>query len=135
MSTSSKRRMLVLCTYLGPVAFGLAGFAAPVGAQNAAAPAVSQSDTFTASATAVSATQGANSVADEELRNRVQAALHSDPYFYDQHVGVSVENGVVVLRGFVFSGWDLRDAMRIARRAADKRLVVDDLSIEVGGRR
>jgi osmotically-inducible protein OsmY len=134
MSTSSKRRMLVLCTYLGPVAFGLAGFAAPVGAQNAM-PAVSQSDTITASTTTVSAAQGANSVTDEELRNRVQAALHSAPYFYDQHVKVSVENGVVVLRGFVFSDWDLRDAMRIASRAADERRVVDDLSIEVGGRR
>ena len=134
MSTSSKRRMLVLCTYLGPVAFGLAGFAAPVGAQNAVTPAVTQSDPITA-ATALSATQGANSVTDEELRNRVQAALHSDPYFYDQHVGVSVEDGVVVLRGFVFSGWDLRDAMRIASRAADGKRVVDDLSIEVGGRR
>jgi osmotically-inducible protein OsmY len=65
----------------------------------------------------------------------VQTALHSDPYFYDQHVSVSVDNGVVVLRGFVFSDWDLRDAMRIASRAADARRVVDDLSIEVGGRR
>jgi osmotically-inducible protein OsmY len=135
MSTSSKRRMLVLSTYLAPVAFGLAGFAAPVGAQNAATPAVSQSDTTAASAIAVSATQGANAVTDEELRNRVQTALHSDPYFYDQHVEVSVENGVVMLHGFVFSGWDLRDALRIASRAADQRRVVDDLSIEVGGRR
>jgi osmotically-inducible protein OsmY len=69
------------------------------------------------------------------LRKRVQAALHSDPYFYDEHVTVSVENGVVVLRGFVFSDWDLRDAIRIASRAADARRVVDDLSIEMGGRR
>ena len=72
---------------------------------------------------------------DEELRKRVQAALHSDPYFYDEHVSVSVENHVVMLRGFVFSDWDLRDAIRIATRAAGERRVVDDLSIEVGGRR
>ena len=84
---------------------------------------------------AASAAQGADSVTDEELSKRVQAALHSDPYFYDEHVTVSVENGVVVLRGFVFSDWDLRDAIRIASRAADARRVVDDLSIELGGRR
>jgi osmotically-inducible protein OsmY len=135
MSISSKKRMLVLGTYLGSVASGLAGIAAPVSAQDAVAPAVRQSDSVTASATPVSATQGANVVTDEELRNRVQAALHSDPYFYDQHVTVSVENGVVVLRGFVFSDWDLHDAIRIASKAADKRRVVDDLSIQQGGRR
>jgi osmotically-inducible protein OsmY len=130
MNISSKKRILVLCAHLAPVVSGLAGFATPVGAQNAAAPAVSQSDS-----SAASATQGAYSVTDEDLRERVQAALHSDPYFYDEHVTVSVENGVVVLRGFVSSEWDLRDAIRIATRAADARRVVDDLSIELGGRR
>ncbi|HZE43081.1 MAG TPA: hypothetical protein VE058_04835 [Steroidobacteraceae bacterium] len=35
----------------------------------------------------------------------------------------------------VFSDWDLRDAIRIATRAAGGRRVVDDLTIEVGGRR
>jgi osmotically-inducible protein OsmY len=130
MNISSKSRILVLCSYLVPVVSGLAGFAAPVAAQNAAAPAVRQSDSI-----AASATQGADSVTDEELSKRVQAALHSDPYFYDEHVSVSVENGVVVLRGLVFSDWDLRDAMRIARRAAAERRVVDDLSIVQGGRR
>jgi len=68
------------------------------------------------------------------LRKRVQAALHADPYFYDRHVRVSVENGAVVLHGIVFSDWDIRDALRIARQAADQRLVVDDLTIEQGGR-
>jgi osmotically-inducible protein OsmY len=65
----------------------------------------------------------------------VAAALHSDPYFYDGHVTVSVEKGAVVLRGFVSSDWDLLDAIRIARKAAGNRRVVDDLSIELGGRR
>jgi hypothetical protein len=40
-----------------------------------------------------------------------------------------------VLRGFVFSEWDLRNAIRIARKAAQDRQVVDDLSIKEGGRR
>jgi osmotically-inducible protein OsmY len=78
---------------------------------------------------------GSKTEADEELRKRVQGALHVDPYFYDAHVNVSVENGDVVLRGFVFSEWDLRNAIRIARKAAQDRQVVDDLSIKEGGRR
>lgn len=73
--------------------------------------------------------------ADEQLRNKVELALREDPYFYDAHVTVSVEHGDVILRGFVFSDWDLRDAIRIATKAAGGRRVVDSLSIEVGGRR
>jgi hypothetical protein len=72
---------------------------------------------------------------DEELGQRVKAALHEDPYFYDEHVDVSVENEAVVLRGFVFSDWDLRNAVRIATKAAGGRKVVDNLTIKQGGRR
>jgi osmotically-inducible protein OsmY len=75
------------------------------------------------------------SAADQQLKNDVDNALGSDPYFYGAHVSVSVRNGTVVLRGFVFSDWDLRDAIRIATRAAGGRRVVDDLTIEVAGRR
>jgi osmotically-inducible protein OsmY len=81
------------------------------------------------------AIQGAGPTTDQELSKRVQAALHSDPYFYDKHVRVSVNNGVVALHGIVFSDWDLRDALRIATRAAPQNRVVDDLSIEMGGGR
>jgi osmotically-inducible protein OsmY len=73
--------------------------------------------------------------ADQRLKDTVDAALSSDPYFYGAHVITSVENGNVVLRGFVFSDWDLRDAIRIATRAAGGKRVIDDLTIEVGGRR
>jgi osmotically-inducible protein OsmY len=59
--------------------------------------------------------------------------LHADPYFYDRHVTVSVEKGAVVLSGLVFSGTDLRDAIRIASKAAGNRRVVDDLTIEQRG--
>ena len=127
MDIANKKRSLVI--FLGAAVYGAAALAGAASAQNAAAPAVSQSDS-----TAVAAAQGANSATDEELRKRVQAALHADPYFYDRHVRVSVENGAVVLHGIVFSDWDIRDALRIARQAADQRLVVDDLTIEQGGR-
>ena len=70
-------------------------------------------------------------MADDELRKHVKAALHADTYFYDEHVTVSVENGSVVLRGFVFSDWELQDALRIARRVAGNRSVVDNLSIKL----
>jgi hypothetical protein len=72
---------------------------------------------------------------DEELRARVEFALHSDPYFYDGHVTVSVDNGDILLGGFVSSDWDLLDALRIARKAAGNRRVIDNLSIELGGRK
>jgi osmotically-inducible protein OsmY len=79
-------------------------------------------------------TSGRSRAADQQLRDKVEDALRSDPYFYGAHVNVSVENGSVVLQGFVFSDWDLRDAVRIATKAAGAR-VVDNLTIEVGGRR
>ena len=108
MSTSYTKRILAICAYLGFAVYSLAGSATLAATSNAAT--------------------------DEELRQRVTAALHSDPYFYDEHVSVSVEKGVVVLRGFVASDWDLRDAIRIARKAAGDRRVIDDLSIKQGGR-
>jgi len=127
MNIAKKKRSLVIL--LGAAVYGVAVFAELASAQNAGAATVSQSDS-----TAVATTRGADSVTDEELGRRVQAALHADPYFYDKHVSVSVDNGAVVLHGIVFSEWDLRDAIRIARQAADRRLVVDDLTIQLGGR-
>jgi osmotically-inducible protein OsmY len=76
---------------------------------------------------------GAPVAAAGELASRVQNALHADPYFYDKHVTVSVEQGAVVLRGFVLSSLDLLDALRIARKAAGDHRVIDNLSIELNG--
>jgi osmotically-inducible protein OsmY len=98
---------LVVCAYLGPAVSGFGGLATRAEAQNAA-PAFSRSASI-----AVSTTQSADWLAEEELKKRVKAALHKDPYFYDEHVTVSVEKGVVVLRGFVFSDFacSLLDSM------------------------
>src|SRR3984893_13859496 len=109
MNISSANRIPLIFACLGMVVYGLGGSAARAGGQSAAP--------------------------DETLRERVTAALHADPYFYDEHVSVSVDNGVVVLRGFVASEWDLRDAIRIAGKAAGDRLVVDHVSIQEGGNR
>jgi BON domain len=130
MKISSRKLILINCAFLGSTAFGSVGFAARAGAQDVDAPALNQSVAVTAPST-----QSANQIADEKLRKRVKFALHSDPYFYDEHVMVSVENGAVVLRGFVASDWDLRDAVRIASKAAGDRRVVDNLSIKLGGSR
>ena len=83
----------------------------------------------------IPATQADTSAPDQQLQNKVEIALRSDPYFLDTHVDVSVRNGSVVLQGFVFSDWDLRDAIRIATKAAGGRRVIDDLTIEIGGRK
>jgi osmotically-inducible protein OsmY len=72
-------------------------------------------------------------VADAELTKRVAAALHNDRYFYDEHVTVTVKNGVATLQGMVFDEWDLRQAIRLARRAAGVKRVVNDLEIKLGG--
>jgi hypothetical protein len=84
---------------------------------------------------AIPATREQAKAADRQLQTSVENALLSDPYFYSTHVAVSVKNGTVFLEGFVFSDWDLRDAIRIATKAADGARVVDDLTIEVGGRK
>jgi osmotically-inducible protein OsmY len=109
MSISYPNRIPVICAYLAMIVYSLDGGVAWAGAQSAAA--------------------------DEALRQRVTDALHADPYFYDEHVSVSIDKGVVVLSGFVSSEWDLRDAIRIAGKAAGDRRVIDDLSIQLGGNR
>ena len=130
MNISCTKRILIICAYLGPAVCGLGGFATPVSAQNAVSPPASQSDSL-----AVSTLPGAAVLSDGELVKRVKSALHANPYFYDKHVTVSVEQGAVVLRGFVFSASDLQDALRIASKAAGDRRVVDNLSIKESGRR
>jgi hypothetical protein len=37
----------------------------------------------------VTAKKTAEPVADEEVKNKVETAVHSDPYFYDSHATLS----------------------------------------------
>jgi BON domain len=130
MIISCRKRMAINCILLGLAAFGSVGFIELAGAQAVNAPVLNRSISVTAPAT-----QGVDPIADDKLRKRVEDALHSDPYFYDEHVTVSIEGGAVALHGFVSSAWDLRDAIRIASKAAGDRRVIDNLSIELGGAR
>ena len=130
MKISRRKVFLINLAFLGSTALGSTGFAARAGAQNVDAPPLNRSASLTDRST-----HSAGSNADEKLVKRVKDALHADPYFYDEHVTVSVDKGSVVLSGFVYSDWDLRDALRIARKAAGNIPVIDNLSIKVGGRR
>jgi osmotically-inducible protein OsmY len=71
--------------------------------------------------------------AAERLQRQVEVALAADPYFYSEHVSVTVQNGVATLHGIVFDDWDLRNAMRISRRIPGVKRVVNDLEIKLGG--
>ena len=81
----------------------------------------------------VTAKRRTDPAADARMRTRVQEALHSDRFFYDEHVTVTIVNGVATLHGIVFDDWDMRQAMRISRRIAGVKRVINDLEIETGG--
>ena len=72
-------------------------------------------------------------VPDAEVKERVETAMRSNPYFPDEHVTVTIKDGVVTLHGFIYDEWDLRVAMRIARRTPGVKRVINDLEIELGG--
>jgi osmotically-inducible protein OsmY len=129
MSIPFARQTMIKRALIGSAAIGLLGFGLQAAAQNVDASALNQP------AAAARSTQSADAIADAKLMKRVKDALHANPYFYDAHVTVSVEHGVVELRGFVDSAWDLQDAIRIAGTAAGGRRVVDNLSIQLGGSR
>jgi hypothetical protein len=115
---------------LGAITIFATCCALQVSAQDLASLTERPAGTVTSSAPAVP-----ESATNEARRLRVETALHDDPYFNDAHVNVALKNGVVVLQGFVFTEWDLLHAIRIAKKAAGDGRVVDDLSIELGGRR
>ena len=105
----------------------VSGFSCRVEAQTRPAPDQSE-------AGVVSALTNSSVTRSEQLRNRVVTAMHVDPYLLDEHIEVTVAKGVIVLRGFVLSAWDLREAVRVARKVPGATPVVDELSIKEGGR-
>jgi osmotically-inducible protein OsmY len=118
-----------LGAYLGAVLGGIV-WASPLSAEavpRAAQPAKSL-DTIL-----VTAKRQADAEADEKVRGQVASALHSDPFFNDEHVTVTIKDGVVTLHGIVFDEWDLRAVKRIARRIPGVKRVVNDLEIKLGG--
>jgi osmotically-inducible protein OsmY len=110
-----------------PLAFGVGAFPSLVDAQSTISNTVSRSST-------IAAPTSPDADSNAAIAKQIHAALRADPYLYDGHIDVSVQNGVVMLRGLVFSDWDLLTAMRIARRVAGDKQVIDNLSIVLGGR-
>jgi osmotically-inducible protein OsmY len=70
----------------------------------------------------------APAASDAELAARVKAALHSSAV-NDAHIDVFIENGNVVLRGFVEDTRALLDALQAAKQAAGGRKIIDAMSI------
>ncbi|HME41059.1 MAG TPA: BON domain-containing protein [Steroidobacteraceae bacterium] len=80
----------------------------------------------------VTAARRLEPVADAVLTRKVETALHADPFFNDEHVTVTVKNGVALLEGIVFDEWDVRNSIRIAKRIAGVRRVVTDFYVPDG---
>lgn len=59
--------------------------------------------------------------------------MRSDPFFFDEHITITIMDGVVTLHGIVFDDWDLRSARRIAKRIPGVKRVINDLEMKLGG--
>jgi len=68
---------------------------------------------------------------DAVVRRQVESAMESNPYFYSDHVMVTVRNGIAFLQGVVFDDWDTRAAVRITKKVAGVKRVINEL--EIGG--
>jgi hypothetical protein len=128
MNIRRKRFNWIIGACVVSVIHGLGGFASRADAQTPA------SRIATRSAVGAASTAQDADPTNAQLQHRVAAALHAQRHFVDRHIDVSAHGGVVELNGIVFSDWDLRDALRTARKAAGGRPLVDNLSIEEGGR-
>lgn len=70
---------------------------------------------------------------DRELQRHVQSALVWDPSVTSTDVGVTVDNGVVTLRGDVSSYAEKQAAERIALHVFGVKAVANDLTVRLAG--
>jgi osmotically-inducible protein OsmY len=73
--------------------------------------------------------------ADAATAERVYAALEADPIFYFRDVDVSVDNGVALLSGYVWTTDALYRAQEIAREVPGVTRVHHHLELERQGNR
>lgn len=74
-----------------------------------------------------------DAVRDEQLKVEVKTALHDDPFFYDAHVIVIVEDGVVHLEGMVLDYGDIAAVLRIIRKKFPRvKRVTNELEVSRG---
>ena len=69
----------------------------------------------------------ATRLADEALTAKVVQVLKDDPYLYADHISVVTEHGVVRLQGYSTDAHELRRALFLARRAAGKQRVLNEV--------
>jgi osmotically-inducible protein OsmY len=67
--------------------------------------------------------------ADEQLAVDVKTALRSDPIVDDNHVTITVKNGVVIMQGFVLDAWDLLALRRVAKKVPGVKKIVNDVEL------
>lgn len=103
---------------------GWCGLVIHADAQQASAP--------PASGARVAMAPAADSSSDQQVKQRVEAALLAAKYSLETHVDVSVEKGAVVLSGFVLSEWDRRHAIEITRQEAGGRKIIDEIHLKEG---
>lgn len=115
VNASCKNAKLLKAAYLGLVMCALGALPMQVGAQEMGPPR--------------SASDSGNA---EQVVQRIMAALRSDRSVSAQHVEVYVEQGNIVLRGFVLDDSDRRKALRIARDISDRK-VIDNIELQQDG--
>jgi osmotically-inducible protein OsmY len=76
----------------------------------------------------ISATRESNAV----LVAKVEGVMQSDPYLFVNHISVSADNGVVRLEGVVEDPFDMLQLVRLARRIAGKRRVINEIEVITG---
>jgi len=119
-------RLYVAKVVLGAACAPVLGLCAPpVAAQHAPAAGRDALQEITVTARKVAKT-------DEEVREQVETALHSDRYIFSEHVAVTSKNGVVTLRGIATDYWDVIAMKRLVRRMPGVKRVVDDIDISLG---
>ena len=70
---------------------------------------------------------------DVVLVARVARAMQSDPYLFVSHISISAVNGVMRLEGVVEDPFDMLQLVRLARRIAGKRRVINEIEVVSGG--
>jgi osmotically-inducible protein OsmY len=75
----------------------------------------------------------ATRVSDGVLVAKVEQAMQNDPYLFVRHISVSADKGVVRLEGVVQDPFEMLQIVRMARRVAGKRRVINEIEVAMGG--
>jgi osmotically-inducible protein OsmY len=67
--------------------------------------------------------------ADAAVTAKVVQVLENDRFVDSSHITVETRNGVVILRGIVMDLGDLNRMLRLARRVAGKRRIVNRIDL------